>query len=199
MSRKVCKQCHKPIKACICDFVTPIENDIEVLVLQHPKEVGHAKGSLGILARSLMQCQVIVGEAFEDDPILAKAIDRHENIVLLYPSEGARPLNARQIDKDCAPITCIILIDATWKKAYKVFQLSPQLQAISHVKLADGYQGQYDIRRTSKENALSTLEACCYALGEIEQNPKKYQPMINSFVQFNKFQLSFRPSHHIQE
>ena len=39
----------------------------EVLILQHPLEVHHAKNSAGLLHLSLAQSRILIGEEFEED------------------------------------------------------------------------------------------------------------------------------------
>jgi DTW domain-containing protein YfiP len=70
--------------------------------------------------------------------------------------------------------------------------LSKNLQLINHIALPENLVGRYEIRKTNKKNALSTLEACCYALEILESSPNKYQGLLEKFVEFNQFQLSFK-------
>jgi hypothetical protein len=98
--------------------------------------------------------------------------------------------------------------------------LSSNLQVLKQVCLPDSLanNGQYLIRKVAKKNALSSLEACCFALALIEDelaepevadktlgdkasnelnqliNCGLYQNLLGNFAQFNQFQLSFRPS-----
>ena len=220
MSRTLCKQCNRPSKACICDFITSIENTIPVVVLQHPKEVNHTKGTIALLANSLSNCQTIVGEDFSDNDILNEILATF-NPLLLYPSDQAEIvpiLTAQQLSeneepshkflKECAfkenKKTCLLILDGTWKKAYRMLMLSKNLQSIIHVCLPEklANSGQYLIRKVAKANALSSLEATCYALALLDSNANKqpfsqalglYQPLLDKFADFNQFQLSFRP------
>ena len=106
------------------------------------------------------------------------------------------------------------------EKAYRMFMLSSNLQKLEQVCLPDelANSGQYLIRKVAKRNALSSLEACCFALALIEGelteaelvekkseetesistsqavNCGLYQNLLDNFAQFNQFQLSFRPS-----
>lgn len=196
MKRSICPTCNKPEVACICSFVTTTSNQVNVVILQHPKEVNHTKGTALLLAKSLKNSHVIVGESFDNNSELHKVLAQHHGkTFLLYPSEDALTLN-NNVTLEChTQISCIVLLDATWRKAFKMFQLSSCLQALPQIKLAEGIPVLYEIRKTAKEGALSTLEACCHALSVIESDTEKYQPLLNSFVQFNQFQLSFRPSH----
>ena len=46
-----CPHCHKPVPLCICDSITPIENRIELLILQHPPEQARSLGTARLTAR----------------------------------------------------------------------------------------------------------------------------------------------------
>ncbi|MCJ8297210.1 MAG: DTW domain-containing protein [Colwellia sp.] len=233
MSRTLCPNCHRPEKACICAFTADIANEIQVVVLQHPSEVSHTKGTVALLAKSLRKCQVLVGESFDDEQEFLQVMAQYQ-LVLLYPSEQAHFLDEDvriklhncqsntqdgphtqltqyrlqvSIENKSKPL-CLVILDATWKKAYRMFMLSTKLQQLPQVCLPDhlANAGQYHIRKVAKKNALSSLEASCYALAILEQDEQdclpispehagKYQPLLEKFQQFNQFQLSFRPEH----
>ena len=216
MARDLCLQCQRPTKACICAFICKIDNKTPVLVLQHPSEVKQSKGTVALLQRSLNACQVIVGEDFSENSEVNNILAKH-HALLLYPSEQAKELslvigNLKQKHaeiKHHKPLLLIIL-DGTWKKAYRMYMLSKNLQPLISVCLPDylANNGQYLIRKVAKKNALSSLEATCYALALLEdelnyltKTPNKnlqvvdcgfYQPLLNKFVQFNQFHFSFR-------
>ena len=223
MSRTLCPCCQRPKKACICTFITDISNDIHLVVLQHPSEVSQTKGTVALLAKSLESCQVIVGENFDEEACFVQMMEQYQ-LVLLYPGDKAQTLDKNLVmqlttlDKtklDAKPL-CLVILDGTWKKAYRMFMLSTKLQQLPQVCLPDylANSGQYLIRKVAKKNALSSLEASCYALALLERSTEqvynsaaqgndapsitpehagKYQPLLEKFQQFNQFQLSFRP------
>ncbi len=216
MSRILCSNCQRPEKACICSFTTDIANEIHVVVLQHPSEVSQTKGTIALLAKSLQSCQVLVGENFSEDKFLLSIMEQYQP-VLLYPGDNAKILShagiaqltdASQVNEqssgDDKP-TCLVVLDGTWKKAYRMYMLSTNLHQLPQVCLPDDLanSGQYHIRKVAKKNALSSLEASCYALALLEEgsdtfevtpeNTGKYQTLLDKFNQFNQFQLSFRP------
>jgi len=218
MSRTLCQQCQRPKIACICDFICKIDNRTSVLVLQHPSEIKQTKGTVALLSRSLSNCQVLVGENFSQHDELNTMLAQHQAL-LLYPSAQAQVLSFTNNELDNSDIKhdkksqlpkLLIILDGTWKKAYRMFMLSSNLQALKQVCLPNtlANSGQYLIRKVAKKNALSSLEACCFALAlldseldEKEVNVAKllvdcglYQGLLNKFAQFNQFQLSFRPS-----
>jgi len=204
MSRDLCQQCQRPIKACICAFAVSIDNNIDVIVLQHPSEIKQSKGTVGLLQQSLTNCEVIVGETFDQCQVLAQRLSHYgEKVVLLYPSEQALTVNFSALnvvkkrslhecrENQLGEIKCMIILDGTWKKAYRMFMLNSCLHKIKHVVLPAGITSLYHIRKTKKANALSSLEACCHALARLENAPEKYQTLLNNFVKFNQFQQSF--------
>jgi len=192
MARQYCQTCQRPKTACICPFIHPVENRVKVVVLQHPGEVKQSKGTLTLLANSLSHCQVIVAEDFSENGELKQILAQYQKrVFLLYPSENAHSLPDASDLKESLEEYCLILLDATWKKAYRMYMLSSPLHTIAHCRLPLDIQGQYVIRATKKANALSTLEACCYALGTIEQEAHKYTGLLQAFNQFNQFQLRF--------
>ena len=203
MSRVLCQQCRRPEKACICAFTVAIDNHIPVIVLQHPSEVKQSKGTVSLLQQSLTNFEVIVGETFADSDILRQRLIQYaDKIVLLYPSNQALTVSfpaltisgnnqSEGIERKLSEIKCIIILDGTWKKAYRMFMSNSCLHDINHIVLPQGIASLYEIRKTKKDHALSSLEACCHALARLENEPEKYQNLLNSFVKFNQFQQSF--------
>src|SRR5258705_7219977 len=68
-----CPHCGKPLPLCICDSVTPIENRVSVLILQHPQEQDRALGTARLTARHFKNAVVKIGLTW---PSLSKALCR---------------------------------------------------------------------------------------------------------------------------
>ncbi|MEI6894521.1 MAG: tRNA-uridine aminocarboxypropyltransferase [Colwellia sp.] len=215
MPRTLCRHCQRPETVCICRFTFPVANDIHLVVLQHPSEVSQSKGTVPLLSKSLRSCDVLVGENFTHEPNFLDITKKYQTL-LLYPSEHAIEIDQALISQLTASTLiksqgskplCLVILDGTWKKAYRMFMLSKNLQQLPQVCLPQylANAGQYHIRKVAKKNALSSLEASCYALALIEagsdfarvtpEQAGKYQPLLNKFQEFNQFQLSFRPEY----
>ncbi len=69
MSR-YCSQCGKSRKACICQWVVPLGNEIELIILQHTSEEHRPLGTARILNLSLNCCTCLIGEDFSNDALL---------------------------------------------------------------------------------------------------------------------------------
>ena len=169
-------------------------NGVEVLILQHPLEVNQAKGSARLLHLSLAHSQLLVGEVFAVDPQPAR------RDILLYPDspqdEAAGliqppPFDAAMLQQP-ARIRLVVL-DGTWRKSRKMLFLNPWLQALPRLPLTGLPPSGYLIRKAHKPDQLSTLEAVCAALAQLEADTEKYQPLLKAFDGFVAQQMAWRP------
>ena len=194
--RLLCPQCARPLSTCICCWVTPLVQPTEVLILQHPLEVEHAKNSAGLLHWSLPQSRILVGEVF-DAPALRAVLQEPKYTVLLYPPthyEGhAAPeaLDAVQL-ADPSHVRLVVL-DATWRKSRKMLHLSPLLQGLPRLTLHDTPASRYGIRKAHEPGQLSTLEATCAALAQLQGDTTAYAPLLQAFQGFVAQQASYLP------
>ena len=197
MSRTLCNKCTRPVSTCICRFISHVDNEVKVVILQHKSELKQAKATVPLLANALSNCEIFVGEDFTEHTELNKIISLYgKQCFLVYPAENAIDIPPDMSKNINLSDVCLILLDGTWKKSYLMFMLSKNLHLLDAIKLPDGLESQYQIRSTTKENALSTLEACYHCLINIEDDVMKYQTLINDFIKFNEFQLSFIPKEH---
>lgn len=195
--RPLCAVCLRPGSACICHWVTPVAHETDILILQHPLEVDHAKNTARLLHLSLARSRVLVGEAF-DEQALRAAMAVPKYTVLLYP-RATHALHATPpaVDparlRDLASLRLVVL-DGTWRKSRKMLHKSPLLQQLPRWALDDVPDSRYAIRKAHQAGQLSTLEATCAALMQLEGDPAKFQPLLQAFDGFVAQQLACRPS-----
>lgn len=177
---------------------------VEVLILQHPLEVHNAKGSARLLHLSLPNSRMLTGEQFAPDTLADLLADKHN--VLLYPetpgdrSLGIAPPPALDpaILLDPAQFSVrlrLVVLDATWRKSRKMLYLNPLLQQLPRLPLRDTPASHYLIRKAHAPDQLSTLEATCYALMQLEQDAERFVPLIAAFDGFVAQQLSYVMPH----
>ncbi|HCX82004.1 MAG: hypothetical protein A3E00_02570 [Curvibacter sp. RIFCSPHIGHO2_12_FULL_63_18] len=197
MSRAVCAGCLRPQATCICRFVTPTATACEVLILQHPLEAHHAKNSARLLHLSLPGSRMVVGEVLDDAALQALMPD-DKTTVLLYPPtdyEGhaaAAPLDAARLG-DLQKVRLVVL-DATWRKSRKMLHQSPALQRLPRLALDEVPESRYAIRKAHAPGQLSTLEATCAALAQLEGDAARWQPLLEAFDGFVAQQRVFMPN-----
>ncbi|TXT40623.1 MAG: DTW domain-containing protein [Comamonadaceae bacterium] len=192
--RPLCAACLRPESSCICPWVTPTPHATEVLILQHPLEVHHAKNTARLLHLSLPGSRLLVGEVF-DDTVLRTAMPEPKYTVLLYPPTAhaghqvPAPLDTARL-QDPAQLR-LVLLDATWRKSRKMLHLNPLLQSLPRLSLHDMPASAYLIRKAHQPGQLSTLEATCAALAQLEGDPARFEPLLAAFDGFVAQQLGW--------
>src|SRR5690606_17096961 len=202
--RACCSRCARPLRTCLCQWIVAIPNQIELIILQHPLEVNNAKNSARLLQLSLRNCQVYEGETFSDD-FLHDLISRDDKkSLLLFPSTpdasnqlSSAELPAAQVTQPSviqpSPAQRLIMLDGTWRKCRKMLYLNPILQQLPRLSLDHCPPSRYHIRKAHADNQLSTLEASCYALQQLENNEVDYDPLLKAFDGFVAQQLALIP------
>jgi DTW domain-containing protein YfiP len=183
----------------------PIENEVEVLLLQHPLETGNAKNSARLLHLNLPHSMLAVGEAFTEQDLrtllyapfpsasaFVSDLQEYEiQPVLLYPGEANNiPFQANATSPSIRHR--LIVLDGTWRKSRKMLHLNPLLQDLPRLALRNPPASHYDaIRKAHRPDQLSTFEAVCHALTQLENEPEKYQPLLAAFDGFVAQQQSY--------
>ena len=194
--RARCPACLRAVSSCICCWIAPVSHAVEVLILQHPLEFHNAKGSARLLHLSLPNSRMLTGEQFAPDVLAGLLAGKHN--VLLYPdtpgdrSLGIAPPPALDPATLLDPTQLrLVVLDATWRKSRKMLYLNPPLQQLPRLPLRDTPASHYLIRKAHAPDQLSTLEATCYALMQLEQDAARFVPLITAFDGFVAQQLSY--------
>jgi len=164
MPRSICNHCHFPARTCVCHLIQATEQihyPGEIHVLQHPSEYLHAKNTVRLLTSVMQGVTVWQGETDEDFTVLrARVQEAQHNWACFFP--GPTSIECSQ-QSPLLPKTSLIFIDATWRKARKIWHLNPWLQELDCFHLSTRLQGNYVIRKNHFPHQLSTLEAIAHA------------------------------------
>src|SRR5881227_1749069 len=183
-----CPDCHKPLPLCICDSITPIENNISLLILQHPQEQDRALGTARLLALHFNNAVLKIGLSW---PSLSKALGRpvHDpsRWAVLYLGsakvseldtdaeivainrKGEMEEGQRAILKD---IEGIVLLDGTWSQAKALWWRNAWMLKCQRVILGPRQPSRYgSLRKEPRRDGLSTIEAAGMLLGALKRRP----------------------------
>lgn len=183
-----CPHCQKPMPLCICDSVTPIENRLSLLILQHPQEQDRALGTARLLAKHFEDATVRVGLSW---PSLSKALGRPvENAshwaVLYLGSARAADLDAEgeivalnrkgEVAENqraiLGKLEGVVLLDGTWSQAKALWWRNPWMLKCQRVILNPAHPSRYGcLRREPRSDGLSTIEAAATTLAGLERRP----------------------------
>src|SRR3954462_9942195 len=183
-----CPRCGKPLPLCICEGITPVENRIALLILQHPQEQDRALGTARLLALHFKNAVLKIGLSW---PSLSKALGRPvhdpsrwavlylgsakvadldtDREVVAINRKGEVEDNQRAILKD---IEGLVLLDGTWSQAKALWWRNAWMLKCQRVILGPAKPSLYGkLRGEPRRDRLSTIEAAAMLLAAIEKRP----------------------------
>src|SRR3984885_11372753 len=193
-----CPHCHKPLPLCICESITPIENRVALLILQHPQEQDRALGTARLTALHFANAVLKIGLSW---PSLSKALGRAvhdpsrwavlylgsakvadletDRDIVAINRKGEIEDNQRAILKD---IEGIVLLDGTWSQAKALWWRNPWMPKCQRVILGPNHPSRYGkLRREPRRDGLSTIEAAAMLLSSLEKRPDIAETLHASF------------------
>jgi DTW domain-containing protein YfiP len=193
-----CPQCGKPLPLCICDSVTPVENRISVLILQHPQEQDRALGTARLTALHFKNAVVRIGLSW---PSLSKALGRRVGdpsrwgVLYLGSAKVAELDTDREIvaiNRKGEPepdqrgilgdIEGIVLLDGTWSQAKALWWRNAWMLKCQRIILGPKRASRYgQLRREPRGDGLSTIEAAAMVLAGLEKRPDIAETLNGSF------------------
>jgi len=176
MKRAHCPQCMRPVSACYCHLIEPLNNLWPVFILQHSGEARHALGTARIAALGLENC--VLKTLTDSAQTSGQTVNQLLSFapVLIYPGIEAAPV----ADLQASSPRPLLFIDATWRKSRRLLFETPELAHLPRYALHDMPASRYRIRRSNQPDAVSTLEAVVYTLELLETAPAKYVSLLNA-------------------
>ncbi len=192
-----CPTCLKPTALCICSTVTPMDNRVALLILQHPQEQDKTLGTARLAALHFHHATLKVGLSW---PSLAAALGRPADPArwaVLYlgsakaealaPGRDVVALNSKGvalIDQEAAlaPIQGVIVLDGTWSQAKALWWRNPWVLKCVRVILGPARPSRYGrIRSEPRQDSLSTIEAAALLVSRLEGRPEIATTLDDSF------------------
>jgi DTW domain-containing protein YfiP len=193
-----CPHCHKPVPLCICDSITPIDNKLSILILQHPQEQDRALGTARLAALHFKKAEVKVGLSW---PSLAKALGRPvqdqsrwailylgsakvsdfetDREILAIDRKGEAEENQRALLKD---IQGIVVLDGTWSQAKALWWRNAWMLKLQRVILGPAKPSLYGkLRKEPRKDGLSTIEAAGMLIAGLEKRPDIEETLNGAF------------------
>jgi DTW domain-containing protein YfiP len=183
LQRGRCYGCFRPRGDCFCAVIPTIENQTEVLILQHRRERTHPFNTARIVRKSLQNASLIVDNIDQ----LAARLSLKPRAGLLYPGPGA-PLLA-DVPVAERPEQLVIL-DGTWHQTKTMLRDIPALQTLPRYRLAPASPSRYGIRREPSAMLISTLEATIAALRVLEPELRGLEQLMDAFLSMVDRQLA---------
>ncbi len=159
-----------------------IDNQVAVLILQHPQEQDHALGTAGLLVETLAHARLAVGLSWRNlDHALGDPAEVRDWGVLYLGSAhavGQGPLIAVDRKGETLPnqeialsgLKGLVVLDGNWAQAKALWWRNAWLTRLRRfVVVPDGPSLYGNLRQEARPDAVSTLEAVALALSAVEE------------------------------
>jgi len=184
--RAMCPRCERPETVCLCDAMVQVNSPVEVIIWQDPTEARHKLSTAPLLHKSLPGSRLLVADELTPEQVFGS--DNLVGCALLYPLDQGEVVTAEHK----AEVQKLLILDGTWRKVRRLIHLNPWLNQLPYVALNPEYQSQYRIRKSPREDGLSTIEAGVAALSWLDQQ-QDYLPVLNVLEKMVSLQEQLTP------
>ena len=161
-----CERCALPKLACVCSVLPVIGNRTRVTIVRHHSERFRSSNTGRLAGLALANCDVLdYGAPVSDTDLHAShALDFQPmaGAVLLFPTGEVRT---------SAPVpmpTQLIVLDATWSQARRMWQKLHVLRGLPTLRLPEATIAAPRMRKSPGPGQVSTIEAIAAALRLLE-------------------------------
>ncbi|MBA3455946.1 MAG: DTW domain-containing protein [Deltaproteobacteria bacterium] len=153
-----CTRCLFQQRVCLCAQIPRIETQTRIVIVRHHLEKWRSSNS-GRLAHLALVNSELVDHGGTDGPAVLPPLD---GAWLVFP-EG----EPRRAAPEPQPRQLVVL-DATWSQARRMFRKIDALRGLPILRLPDGPMRAARLRESPGEGRVSTIEAIAGALRLIE-------------------------------
>lgn len=153
-----CPRCLYQRRVCLCAAVPTVATRTRVVILRHHLEQWRSSNS-GRLAHLALPNSVIVNHGGRD------------GVAALPPLDGAWLVFPEGEPRHTAPVPPprqLVILDATWSQARRMYRKIPALRGLPILRLPDAPMPTARLRESPAPGRVSTIEAVARALRLIE-------------------------------
>lgn len=161
-----CPRCYQRREICICPILPTVQTRTEILILRHIYEAERSSNTGRFVALAMPNSRIIscgggsrIGLAPVDDKLL-----RAPGTWLLWP-DGT---GANSDVSDLTPPARVVVIDATWQQARRLYRNTPVLWELPRLALPAPKERRERLREQRRSDGMSTLEAVAAAVARLE-------------------------------
>jgi DTW domain-containing protein YfiP len=161
-----CLRCYQRREICICPILPTVTTRTEFIILRHIYEAERPSNTGRLVALAMPNSRIIpcgggtrIGLAPIDDEFL-----QAPGTWLLWPDgTGTQPDMS-----GLTPPNRVVVIDATWQQARRLYSSMPALRALPRLALPAPIRSRDRLREQHRSDGMSTLEAVAAAVAKIE-------------------------------
>lgn len=166
-TKEPCNRCYLHLSRCLCMEIPQLETRSWLTLIAHHRELKRTTNT-GRLALAALPCSDLVVRGRPDEPLdFSRILKPDFQPFLLYPGEGSQVLSFDFLAQFKRPIQ-LLVPDGNWRQASKVGIRSRELDAVPRVRVSLEAPSLGFMRKETKLEGMSTLEAIAEALGVLE-------------------------------
>jgi len=161
-----CFRCYQRREICICPILPTVTMRTEFLILRHIYEAERPSNTGRLVALAMPNSRIIpcgggnrIGLSPVDDEFL-----RASGTWLLWP-DGT---DTQSGISDLTPPDRVVVIDATWQQARRLYSSMPVLWTLPRLVLPEPTRSRDRLREQHRSDGMSTIEAVAAAVAKIE-------------------------------
>jgi DTW domain-containing protein len=155
------------IHLCICRSIPRFALATRLVLVMHHSEYKKTTATGPLALEALPNSELRI-HGHRENPLDFSDLDTPERrTLLLFPGDDVPILTRIFLDRDSRPVT-LVVPDGNWRQASRMGRRLPGLEHAEMVRLPEGVETRWGIRRESHSGGLATFEAIARALGIIE-------------------------------
>lgn len=161
-----CFRCYQRREICICPILPTVQTRAEFLILRHIQEAERPSNTGRLVALAMPNSRIIpcgsgarIGLSPIDDEFL-----RVPGTWLLWPDGTGTQSDM----SDLRPPDRVVVLDATWRQARRLYSSMPVLRALPQLVLPAPKRCRDRLREQHRSDGMSTLEAVAAAVNKLE-------------------------------
>lgn len=162
-----CERCRLHVARCLCAEIPHLPLETRIVLVMHYREVPKTTATGPLALAALPNSELLVHGRVDHLLDLNRLHEEGRRVLLLFPSQGARPLDSALREEDARPVT-LIVPDGNWRQATRAARRIPGLDRAERVFLPAGTPTEWGLRTEPKSGGLATFEAIARALGFLE-------------------------------
>lgn len=166
-TKEPCSGCYLHLSRCLCAEIPQISTRSWLTLVAHHRELKRTTNTGRLALKALLQSDLVIRGLPQQPLDFSKILKPNFQPLLLYPGEGSLEISDELVRSFHRPIQ-LLVPDGNWRQASKVSIRSKELEGVPRVKVALRTPAIAFMRKETKDQGMSTLEAIAEALGVIE-------------------------------
>jgi len=162
-----CSGCFLHKDRCLCDEIPCLDLNSKLTLIIHTRELKRTTNTGQLALRALKNSDHYVRGLIDEPLNFTQILDPEYQSVLFFPAEDASLLTPEWASQWKKPIQ-LLVPDGNWRQASKVFLRHPEVKILPRVMVKPTTLQTHFLRKETKPEGLSTLQAIALAFGALE-------------------------------